>query len=537
MTQYFLKKEFSIQMRLKQIPLSSWTFYLLVFLLLFPLFWLGCVLTHDGPAHVYNSFLMKELIKGSNPASDFILLKTFPEPNILGHLLLAFLSIFFTPFVSEKIFLGLYIFLLPYFFRKTLLTVNKNSGALILLVLPFVYSYFFFGGMYNFLASIVILFASIYFILPVFEKRGNRKYILITVFSVLLYLSHLLTLGIFLLMLFLAWLFCLKKEKNKNNSSHLIFLLRSALPILLALLPSLTLLFFYFINKPFLSINAPPVTFSEMINAFFYISPIITLQHYPENIHSVFILALFLILLVIRIKNRNEKINPDESTKPFYQKTSYWMIIIILMLLFFFFVPDQAASGGVIKFRFELYFFLFLIILFSTVPVKKTTGLFITITISVWMIFKMSYLFPRMKILNDDIAQAMSCQNYIRENTILLPLNYSGNWMHSNIFNYTGSMKSVLVLDNYEAGVPHFPLIWKENRNPVVILGDFNSNPPLCANVQSFEKLTGHKIDYILMWDYNQMTDSCSQAIESVISSSYHLVCTKDSRLKLYERN
>lgn len=143
-------------MSFKQRPLSFRIYYLLVFLLLFPLFWLGCVLTHDGPAHVYNSVLMKELIKGSNPASDFILLKTFPEPNILGHLLIAFLSIFFTPFVSEKIFLGLYIFLLPYFFRKTLLRVNKNSGALILLVLPFVYSYFFFGGMYNFLAILRI---------------------------------------------------------------------------------------------------------------------------------------------------------------------------------------------------------------------------------------------------------------------------------------------------------------------------------------------------------------------------------------------
>ena len=199
---------------------------------------------------------------------------------------------------------------------------------------------------------------------------------------------------------------------------------------------------------------------------------------------------------------------------------------------------SENVTGGadVIKYRFLLFFFLFLIFLFGTAPVSKITGTCITITITCWMIFKMYFLFPNMKILNDDLTQAISCQSLIRENSIVLPLNYSGNWMHSNISNYMGTTKNIFVLDNYEAGTLHFPLIWKENRNPVVLLGNFNGSPPLCAKIQSFEKETGYLIDYILVWDYRQFNDSCSNDIEKVISSSYHLICSKDERLKLYER-
>ncbi len=143
-----------------------------------------------------------------------------------------------------------------------------------------------------------------------------------------------------------------------------------------------------------------------------------------------------------------------------------------------------------------------------------------------------------MKSLDEETKTAMLCTDYIRENSILLPLNYSSNWMHCSPFNYAGTVKNIFVLDNYEAGMPHFPLEWKKGKNPVVIMGNFNIEPPpLYADIHAFEKQTGHLTDYIVVWHYQPLTDTCTLTIQSVISSGYHLIYNKDEKMKLYERN
>lgn len=514
-------------------------FYAFIFLLSFPLFKLSFLLTHDGPAHIFNACLIRELVNGNTLVSDFLYLKNFPEPNWTGHLIIAFLSYFFHPNIAEKIFLGAYIFLFPFFFRKLLQKVNSNNGAIVLLVLPFVYSYFFFGGLYNFLAGATVLFASLSIILPQFEKGVNKKYIWISVFSILLYFSHLIALGIFLVMIFLSHLFSFRKENYHERRSNFIIFLRSSIPLLLSLLPSLVLLTIFFSEKKFLSSHGSSFSISEMVEALIYILPIITLQHYPENIYSVIIFVLLISLTCGWAINRFlKRATHTISSKPFYQWSSYWFTASLLMLLFFFLIPDKAASGGVIKFRFEFFFFLFLIVFISTIPFNRIIHLGIAIIIVPWMIFKFIYLFPMMKSLDDETKTAMLCTDYIRENSILLPLNYSSNWMHCNLFNYAGTVKNIFVLDNYEAGMPHFPLEWKKGKNPVVIMGNFNIEPPpLCADIHAFEKQTGHLIDYIVVWDYQPLTDTCTLTIQSVISSSYHLIYNKDERMKLYERN
>ena len=108
--------------------------------------------------------------------------------------------------------------------------------------------------------------------------------------------------------------------------------------------------------------------------------------------------------------------------------------------------------------------------------------------------------------------------------------------MHSNLFNYTGTVKNILVLDNYEAGMPHFPLNWKKGKNPVSILGSFNGEVPLCADVNKFEKVTNYKINYIVTWNYNPLSDSCSLLIKETLDSNYTLILNDNDNLKLYSR-
>ncbi len=513
---------------------SGFIFYGIILLLLWPIFSLTYIFTHDGPAHVYNACLIGRIISGNILTADFINLKSFPEPNWTGHFIISVLSSFIKPYVAEKIFLGLYIILFPIFFRRLLKKINKENGFVALLVLPFIFSYFFFGGLYNFLAGVTALFAGLSIILPLFENNGERKYYWILGFSLLLYFSHLLAFGVFVILITLALVFTFMIKKRKEGIRGFLF---SLVPLFLSLAPSLLLASVYFSNKLFAPPGPSDVTLVKLIEFLVYISSIITFQYYPENGYALVIFCFLMILLITSlIRNSKKQAESNRFTGPIYQMPHYWALAACLMLLFFFVIPDQAATGGVIKFRFELFFFLFVIIWISTLQLSAWQKFSIPFIISGWMILKFIYYQPIMKSLNDDTKQAMKITSLIKENSILLPLNYSNNWMHTNLFNYTGTVKNILVLDNYEAGMPHFPLEWKKGRNPVALLGSFNGRLPLCADIQNFEKNTNHNIDYIVTWNYNPLDDSCTTSIKNTLDSNYDLILNDNDNLKLYKR-
>jgi uncharacterized membrane protein len=322
------------------------------------------------------------------------------------------------------------------------------------------------------------------------------------------------------------------KEKLSGNLFY-----RSSLKLFFAFLPSLILLMIFFSNKLFLQNNISSGSFAETLKALFFISPIITLQYFPENIYSVVILLLIILLFFSGvIYNRQAFKNDNAGQKVFYKRPAFWGIVSFLMLILFFLIPDKAATGGVIKFRLELFFFLFMILFITTLPSRQILYKAVLVIIPIWMILKFFYLFPKMESLDADVKETMKITEIIEADKILLPLNYSTNWMHHNLFNYAGTVKNILVLDNYEAGMPHFPLIWKSDKNPVSIIGSFNGTPPLCADINKFEKLTCYHVDYIVVWHYEGLTDTCSSSIQSVLNSGYRLVYQKNNYLKLFRR-
>jgi hypothetical protein len=513
---------------------SSFIFYGIILLLLWPLFSLTYIFTHDGPAHVYNACLISRIISGNALTADFINLKSFPEPNWTGHFIISAFSTLIKPNVAEKIFLGLYIILFPVFFRRLLKKINNENRFAALLVLPFIFSYFFFGGLYNFLAGVTALFAGLSIILPLFESKGKRKYYWILGFSILLYFSHLLAFGVFVILIALAHAFTFTVKKRKEGIRVFLF---SFIPLFLSLAPSLLLAIVYFSNKTFAPPGPSDVTLVKMFEFLLYISSIITFQYYPENKYALVIFCFLTVLLITSlIWNYKKPAESNRMAKPIFQMPLYWALASGLMLLLFFIIPDQAATGGVIKFRFELFFFLFVILWISSLQLTMWQKISIPVVITGWIVLKYVYFLPIMKSLNEDAKQAMKITSLIQENSILLPLNYSNNWMHTNLFNYTGTVKNILVLDNYEAGMPHFPLEWKKERNPVALLGNFNGGLPLCADINNFEKNTKHNINYIVTWNYNPLDDSCSNSIKNSLDSNYLLILNDNDNLKLYQR-
>jgi hypothetical protein len=503
-------------------------FYFLIVVLLYPVFSLDFIVSHDGPSHIYNSVIIRQLLYGREIADYFLNLKLFPEPNWIGHFILIILQYFVSPQVADKIFIGAYILFFPLFFRALLNKINPESTILAFFAFPFIYSLFLFLGVYNFLAGITIL---IYALSNVIPKIGTGENIFrrVLIFSLLLYFSHLLALGVFIITLFVALLFSIYDNENMRK-----IFLRQVRSISIALSPVLILSLFFFLGVNSVPAKFSNVTFKEMIDFLWHIRFIITLTYSPEDIYALIIFGLIAFLLLWWIIKKI--ISKENRILPFYQRFPFWLTCALIMLSCYFFIPDEAASGGVVKFRFLFIFYLFLIAFLSVVKFPTIVNSLVIITISCWTVMKLNYLYPFMRELNNEATELMHVTKKVTPNSILLPLNYSNNWIHDNLSNYAGLRDNIFVLDNYEANTPHFPVEWKEERNPIQIMGEFTGYVPLCANMEKFEKVTGKNIDYVLVWRPQQLNDSCSNSINAYLAGHYSLI-TDEAGARLYRRN
>ena len=90
--------------------IEKWGFRIILFLHLLPVLLLTPFVTLDGPAHLYNSVLIRELL--STQSYDiishphfFLQFNAFPEPNWTGHLIMSLLTFVLPVLMVEKVML------------------------------------------------------------------------------------------------------------------------------------------------------------------------------------------------------------------------------------------------------------------------------------------------------------------------------------------------------------------------------------------------------------------------------------------------
>src|SRR5262245_53232457 len=99
---------------MKKCRLDAVLFALLLLVEVAPIWWFEYFPSSDGPSHIENATI---LLRYHDPdwafVRDFYTISTRPDPNWLGHLLLAGLIGFVPPLIAEKILLTGYVVLLP----------------------------------------------------------------------------------------------------------------------------------------------------------------------------------------------------------------------------------------------------------------------------------------------------------------------------------------------------------------------------------------------------------------------------------------
>lgn len=340
--------------------LEKYYFYFFLALNLIPVLCFKFFPTVDGPAHLYNSNLIVELLANSeSPVNDFLAFNNSINPNWSGHFLLALFSSFLPSFVAEKIILLIYLVGFPLSIRYLFNVLAIKNKYLIYLIFPFTYSYLFYYGFYNFNIGVVILFWGIAFALKYKHQFTRARIVKLLLISTLICFSHLFVFAVFLMFLFflnadlLMLLLNINKEVKRRGRKNI-------LALLIAVLPGLIITFNFLFANESLDSASVYLPFSDVVASLKYIMPAKGIAYDGYGLFNRVLLYLFvaLVLFVIvsvfyqRFKN-----------KTWTLKSNSWLFVLITTGILIFVLPDyKGAAIGFISSRLMFFFFIFLII-------------------------------------------------------------------------------------------------------------------------------------------------------------------------------
>jgi hypothetical protein len=411
----------------------------------------------DSPAHLYNAKLLLELLQGDGfIVQHFYQFNPLVVPNWIGHALLAlFYFIFGEWWLAEKLMLMLYFISLPMAVDYFIRTIGGNRW-LSFWSFPFVFSFVFSIGFYNFSLSIIfaLLFLSVGW--HFFERHYSvKKMLMLFLLLLMVYFSHGFT---FLLTLFIWGASarpCLIHEWKKRESTK--FLLYRFMKAAILILPLVVL---YRLNTAYHSGIPTFLERVDLINDLFRWRSLIVYHEGKEERWTVLMSLLtiaLLILVFVRTKMR--------FTLPQHRL----ILTVITLLILFFLLPDNTGSAGFISVRIQGWLALMIVIFISVSTVPKRLALAATIMMLYAHFTLVNF---HTKVVRKDaglLEQCADAQQYIPVHSVLHFEDLSGDWRFQHFSNFIAlNSKDVACTENYEANVDYFPLCFKSMSKEIV---------------------------------------------------------------------
>jgi hypothetical protein len=299
--------------------------------------------TVDGASHLYNSFILKELIfNSSSPFHTYFELNSVLVPNWLDHILLAGLLTVFSPIWTQKIFLIAIVLTQAIIFRKLVFKLNPENKVLSVLVLPFLFGSFFHGGLFNQTLSLVFLYFFIYWLIKIERTKDFNFSFLLRLFgfSILFWLSSIITWAVFVSISGLFLLF-----KGYQNQYNLREYISKIAYVTLAIIPTL-LLSLFFVSKVHMATDELPITIFNKLKLFVKLEPLVVFDTGGETRLLIPIAIIILVLGVFNYKRIAHLNSPGLQALKLFP---------MIALLLFFVVPNQAGAG-LLSYRLAMIF-------------------------------------------------------------------------------------------------------------------------------------------------------------------------------------
>lgn len=324
---------------------DRWLFVVLALLYLLPLWAVRFVPTTDGPCHLYNSWLLRQLATGEAPPvlEQHYEINPRPFPNWSGQAVMALLLGVASPATAEKLLASACVLLFLLGLRYLADAVDPARGWFAFLGFPLVYHWPFQMGFYNFAASLGLFLLSVGFWWRRREELSLRGALGLHALLLVCYFSHILSMLFALFAIGVLWLATLRKD---NLRGHLL-----QIPLLApqAVLP---LWFIASQEEPTTSAAWQPALwwgYLRRLEVLFTFAP-------EQVLLGTAVAALFALLagwtLVYKtLRGGRPRLRPEDG----------FLLLAALFVLLFFLAPEQSAGGSLIKHRLSLFPYLILV--------------------------------------------------------------------------------------------------------------------------------------------------------------------------------
>lgn len=486
----------------------------------------------DGPAHLYNSNLIKQLVFRNHFISEFFQINSFPVPNWTGHFIMAFFRLFLPGWLSEKLLLILYVAGMAISFRLLIKTLKPENVGLSIFIFPFIYTFLFHVGFYNYSLSFIFLFLTLAYWINHYKANQLSLYLVTGILLLGAYLSNILTFG-FLGIILGGTIFLFEAESVPINSKKYFLLCINRIKgLTLASLPSLVLMFLFFQSVSF-SGSKEQYTASELLQWINDVRSLIVYSYKGESyITEQFFHILVFLLLLSLVINKN-KVRLKNRLFNARQTIVYFSAVLAVILLFV--LPD-SSSAGMMSDRLSLMFFILLTILVITQPLPAKVQTIVSVLIISLHLVLLTKHSITMGELNHNAVSVNQSAQYIEANKVVLPVNLSDNWLQPHFSNYLGVDKPMVILENYEAEVGWFPVKWNP-VSPRIILG----GKPLVNGISlphNKATLVQKQVDYIFFYgNLSKREDNNHKALNDIIAEEFKLEYqSADNYIAIYKR-
>ena len=413
--------------------------------------------TVDGPSHLYNSWVLKELVRGNHGiVSEWYAVDWRPYPNWSGHVVLALLMTIVPPVIAEKLLLSGIVLLFLYGIWLFAGAVDESRRPFAFVAFPFAYNLPLQMGFYNFCIG-----AALYFVIvAVWWRRRDRpdgRTIAITATLLLLcYFSHPLPAILACGSLALLWLVTLPGRRPARHALHLV-----------ALLPTLSLLVWFWRQRG-ATLEAAHYSGFGLFSYIMRMWVMLSFDEYQTKLGFA-LFCLLAALIVLTFVRRQWRWSEGDG-----------FILLTLAIIVLFARAPMATSGGTMIMERMALFVVLSPLAWIAPRLPRRAVITMVILLTIVSLAYTGYLVRRYRSLSRRVEELVRSAGALEPASTMLPLirdvrPASGSivpiLMHA--IDYAAVEKGDVDIGNYEPGTGYFPIRFR----PGVIAPDIPMGP------------------------------------------------------------
>jgi hypothetical protein len=482
-----------------------WLFLALALLSLLPFWSVQYLPTTDGPSHLYNAWLLRELASGAAPPAltSHFQIDLRPLPNWLTHGSLALLLGALPPLAAEKVLASAYVLLFLGGLWALVGAVRPGSRWPAFLGFPFLYHYLFQFGFYNFSLSLGLFFL----VVAVWWRNRDSPTLALGVkLNLLLWLcwfAHILSLVLALFAIGVLWLATLRRDNLRRHLPHV------------ALLAPQVMLPLWFLSVQGGETVHSGWTLPALASYFFRLGALATFSRW-QIVAATLLVLLFLVLLLVTLRREGWRGEP-------------FLLLAGVFLVLYFVSPEGVAGGTMLKPRLSLYPYLVAIPWFTRRLERRAIRVLV-LALTVAALANVAFQLRWYRQLSAEVARYVHGLDGVERGARLLPLTFDAKGpagligIFGHAADHAARERGLIDWDDYEAASTLFPVRFRAglHRPDIYSIEARPAAFPLASYVDA--------VDYVYAWGMPEGT-----LLEAPLAESYQLIAA-DGPGRLYRR-